>query len=180
MNGKLLRVFVELVKARLQGDWVVIGGSVLPLLGVDHRVTLDIDLAGPPESTQTDTLRLMEIATELRLPPEAINQAGAFFLRQIKAWKENIVLFAETKKCRIYRPNCCLYIKLKMDRLSESDLADCIKMIRLEPPSSRERKELIALLKKPLKNRGESRQEGIRRLIEVLREDLRFAREKNE
>jgi len=43
-------------------DWVILGGAVLPLLGADHRRTVDIDVAGPEEATNEDTIALMERA----------------------------------------------------------------------------------------------------------------------
>lgn len=33
MNASLLKRFVELAGERLEGDWVILGGAVVPLLG---------------------------------------------------------------------------------------------------------------------------------------------------
>ena len=38
-----LRKFIGLAADSIVGDWVVIGGTVLPLLGAGNRATLDID-----------------------------------------------------------------------------------------------------------------------------------------
>ncbi|MFM8316166.1 MAG: hypothetical protein ACKOA8_17945 [Deltaproteobacteria bacterium] len=68
INSKTTQRFCELAAKELKGDWVILGGSVMVLLGVKERFTVDIGLA-----------------------PEAINQAGAFFLNRIPNWKDNLV-----------------------------------------------------------------------------------------
>ncbi len=129
VNQRLLQRFLRLAGKKLTGDWVLIGGSVLPVLGITHRVTLDIDLAGPPKSGQQQMLVLMEIAESLGLPVEAINQAGAFFLRKIKGWQRSIVLLHQGESATFYRPDVSLYLQLKLERLSESDLEDCLALV---------------------------------------------------
>lgn len=126
---KLLKKFVQMAAERLSGDWIIIGGTVLPLLKIDYRVTVDIDVvAGHQRSNEQDAL-LMELAEELGLPVEAINQAGHYFLHKIKDWQNQMVLLAKGKNAKIYRPNATLFILLKLDRMSESDLTDCQAMI---------------------------------------------------
>ena len=83
INTKISKKFLELAAKELKGDWVVMGGTVMVLMGVNERFTVDIDLAGPKTATQADTLKLMTIAEKIGLAPEAINQAGAFFLNRI-------------------------------------------------------------------------------------------------
>jgi len=132
INKETLLKFIEKAEQRLQGDWIIIGGAVLPLLGLSHRVTMDIDIAGPTESTQAETLALMEIAEELGLPVEAINQAGAFFLRRIKGWKKMLVPLSSVnseQRATFFRPQATLFILLKLGRFSESDLQDCLVFI---------------------------------------------------
>lgn len=133
IDQKKLNRFLQLAGLRLHGDWVVIGGSVLQLVGAGYRVTNDIDLAGPENATQKDSVILMEIAEELGLPVEAINQAGAFFLSKIPHWKKMSVLHYEGKNADFYRPNSTLFLLLKIPRLSESDLTDCLKFMELFP-----------------------------------------------
>ena len=43
LDSRTLKSLVENPGQRLEGDWVVIGGNVLPLLGVEHRTTRDPD-----------------------------------------------------------------------------------------------------------------------------------------
>jgi hypothetical protein len=129
IDSQIVKRFAKKASDELPGDWVIIGGSVLPLMGIDHRVTVDIDVAGPDTVKQQHVLKLMKIAEGLGLAPEAVNQAGAFFLHKIKGWEKHLVLIQEGKKGRVFRPNLNLFIRLKIGRLSESDLGDCIKMI---------------------------------------------------
>jgi hypothetical protein len=130
ITSSVLKKFVALAIKRLKGDWVVIGGTVLPLIKIDERVTVDIDIAKVDRAAQDQTLELMEIAEEIGLPVEAINQAGSFFLHRIPHWKSKLILVSESKSARIYRPNGTLFLQLKISRLSASDFSDCLAMIR--------------------------------------------------
>ncbi|MEI6399611.1 MAG: hypothetical protein WCO71_12655, partial [Pseudomonadota bacterium] len=76
-----------------------------------------------------DILTLMEISQSLGLPIEAINQAGAFFLHKIQNWENKLILVHKEQKASIYRPNLELYLRLKIARLSESDLEDCLRYL---------------------------------------------------
>ena len=131
INAKLMKKFLEKAVNKLSGEWIIIGGTVLPLLGIDHRVTLDIDIINLNfESSNNDSLKLMEIANELKLPIESINQAGAYYLSKIEDIAEHLVLLQQSKKCKIYRPDAYLFIKLKIERFSETDLEDCVQFIK--------------------------------------------------
>jgi hypothetical protein len=114
---------------RLSGDWVILGGAVLHLLNLDIRVTTDIDIAGPVTATTKDTIVLMDIASELGLPVEAINQAASYFLFKIAGWEKSLVLIHEGQSARILRPDVNLFLQLKISRLSESDLMDCLAIL---------------------------------------------------
>ena len=130
ITSSILKKFVSLALKRLKGDWVIIGGTVLPLIKIDDRVTVDIDIAKVDKSGSDQTLELMEIAEDLNLPVETINQAGAFFLHRIPNWQSKLVLVSESKTARILRPNGTLFLQLKIARLSTSDLSDCLVMIK--------------------------------------------------
>ncbi|MFH1532879.1 MAG: DUF6036 family nucleotidyltransferase [Pseudomonadota bacterium] len=129
LNREALLTFLELALERLDGDWILIGGAVLPLLGIAHRTTVDIDIVGPPGATQEQTLVLMEIAEELGLPVEAINQAGAYFLRRQEGVEEQLLPLASRAGTTIFRPTATLYVLLKLSRLTETDLDDCRRML---------------------------------------------------
>jgi len=131
LDAKTLARFVALAGDRLQGEWVVIGGCVLPLLGVEHRITVDIDIAGPDDTDMGRMLVLMEIAEELGLPVETINQAGSHFLRQIEDWPEHLVEIHRGKTATLHVPDATLFLLLKLRRLSEADLLDCLEMLGL-------------------------------------------------
>ncbi len=129
LNREALSKFIALSLERLEGDWILIGGAVLPLLGIEYRTTVDIDIVGPPGATQEQTLVLMEIAEELGLPVETINQAGAYFLRRQEGVGEQLLPLARSPKTTIFRPTATLYVLLKLSRLTETDLEDCRRML---------------------------------------------------
>lgn len=131
LDRETMRRFVALAGDRLGGDWVVMGGTVLPLLGVEHRVTVDIDVAGPDEAGMEQTLILLGIAEELGLPVEAVNPAGAFFLRRVRGWKSHLVEIHRGRRARILVPDATLFVLLKLGRLTEADLSDCLAMLEL-------------------------------------------------
>jgi predicted nucleotidyltransferase len=131
ITAKLIKKFIAKALHALEGDWVIIGGTVLPLIGVDLRETMDIDIVGFNNSdTNIQTIKLMEIAESLGLPVETINQAGAYFLQKIPDFENELVLIDGSDSCRIYRPNAYLYLLLKTSRSSSSDIQDSIAFLR--------------------------------------------------
>ena len=152
INTKISKKFLELAAKELKGDWVVMGGTVMVLMGVNERFTVDIDLAGPKTATQADTLKLMTIAEKIGLAPEAINQAGAFFLNRIPRWEDNLVPILQTKQFSLSRPNSFLFLQLKIARLSESDLGDCLNMLKIEPLTTKQVQSLKTEINKALRN----------------------------
>jgi hypothetical protein len=131
INVKLMEKFLTKASLKLNGDWIIIGGTVLPLLGIDYRVTVDIDIINLNfSSSNNDSLILMELACELKLPIESINQAGAYYLSKVKDVHEHLVLLKKSKTCNIYRPDAYLFIKLKIERFSETDYLDCLQFIK--------------------------------------------------
>ena len=117
--------FLNSVADEISGDWLVIGGSLLAILGAHQRVTADIDIC-PIENMNNDLqLELMNLAVKCGLSIEAINPAADFFVKQIPNWKSSIVLLKKGHTGAIYRPSLELYFKLKLARCSESDVADC-------------------------------------------------------
>jgi hypothetical protein len=125
LNSKLLRKLLKSAGDHLEGEWLLVGGTLLPAVGLDVRATVDIELIGLGEKESAQTLELMELAESLGLPIEMINPIGAFFLRKLSYKKEDLILLSEGKTAKIYRPSAHLYWKLKLGRLSETDLIDC-------------------------------------------------------
>ena len=121
--------FVNSVADEISGDWLIIGGSLLAILGAHQRVTADIDIC-PIEKMNNDLqLELMNLAIKCGLSIEAINPAADFFVKKIPNWKSSIVLLKKGQKGAIYRPSLELYFKLKLARCSESDLEDCLSFL---------------------------------------------------
>jgi len=170
IDDKLLWRFVKRVGERLSGDWVLIGGTVLPLLGVKKRITLDIDICGSLSSTQSDSLRLMEIALELGLPVEAINQAGSHFLHRIKDYSKHLVELHRGKKARIYRPDATLFLLLKIGRMSETDVSDCLDFLKITKKSDHlDLKRVMGALQKAIKEeRAVARKTRLHQLLESI------------
>ncbi|MGZ3795699.1 MAG: DUF6036 family nucleotidyltransferase, partial [Pseudobdellovibrionaceae bacterium] len=118
---------VERVSEELTGEWIIIGGTVLPLVGIDYRVTVDVDIISFGGADNQSQLGLMNIAAGLNLPVETINQAGGFFLQKVSGWQQKVKLIRKGTKSSVYRPNLELYFILKLARLSASDMEDCLE-----------------------------------------------------
>ena len=129
INKKILGKFLKIAGDRLTGDWILIGGSVLPALGIDVRTTVDIDFIGKTDQQQMQNLELMNIAVELGLPVETINQAGAYYLTKIPDYDKHLVKLHKGKKATIFTPDLYLFLKLKLERFTESDFTDCLEYI---------------------------------------------------
>lgn len=172
MDKKLLDKFIQLLGEKVSGNWIIIGGSVLPWLGASCRHTKDIDIVGPKDSSQMDTLLIMEIAQSLGLPIEAINQAAAFFLYRISDWEKNIVLIYKGHKASVFRPNATLYILLKLKRFSEGDYEDCLNMIEFsknKKESIRKQKILESLQKKIKKSDNKIQKNRLQKFLSFLK-----------
>lgn len=157
INKLLLKKFLKSALESLTGEWVLMGGTVLPLLKIEHRVTTDIDFVGLSKPTQEETLKLMEISEKLGLPIESINQAAAYFLFKIPNFKQHLVILERTQKTTVYRPDMILYVELKLPRLSESDLMDCIEYIKFsksnkELPAEGDAKKLLQKIEKQIRS----------------------------
>ena len=132
LNEKTLKRFLQLASERLTGEWVLLGGTVLPLLGRDYRSTTDIDFVPVGEVSMSENLKIMQICEELGLPIETVNGAAQFFLSRIPHFKNHLILISESVRSKIYRPNLYLFIELKIARLAASDLTDCLEMLKLD------------------------------------------------
>lgn len=62
LDPVLLKKFLKIAGEKLTGKWVLIGGTVLPLLNSDYRTTVDIDIVSIDDENQGNTLKLMKIA----------------------------------------------------------------------------------------------------------------------
>jgi hypothetical protein len=172
MNQKTMKKFIEIASETLTGEWVVIGGTVMAVLGIDYRVTVDIDFVNlKNKNTNTDSLMLMEIAEKLGLPVESINQAGAYFFSKITDAEDHLVVIKKTSCCTIYRPDVYLFVKLKLGRFTQTDLDDCLVMIKHHKEEFQAvKKDLHKLVKAKLSSKEVVTEELKSRLISFLEE----------
>lgn len=130
LDSKTLALFLDKAVNKLTGRWILIGGTLLPAVGIDIRSTVDIELIGLGKNERSMSLELMNLADNLDLNIEAINQAADFFLQKIKFDESDLVILQQSKNCKIFRPSASLYLRLKMARLTESDLQDAIEYFK--------------------------------------------------
>jgi hypothetical protein len=170
MNHNTMKKFVEIASENLTGEWVVIGGTVMAVLGIEYRVTVDIDFVNlKNKSSNSDSLKLMEIAEQLSLPIESINQAGAYFLSKINDVQDHLVVVKETKNCKVYRPDVYLFVRLKLGRFTQTDLEDCLVMIKHhEDEFQSAKKELLKLVKAKISSKETVSEELKKRLNAFL------------
>jgi hypothetical protein len=120
---------VDAVAERLAGEWLLVGGALVALWLEPRRTTEDIDILGL-RGTAEERWALMALAVELGLPVEAMNSAADFFVRRIEGWRDELEPFRRGARGRVYRPTVTLFLLLKLGRLSEQDLADCLAALR--------------------------------------------------
>ncbi len=131
IDGDVSRKLFRALEGKIHGEWVLLGGALLPALGETYRVTYDIDLAALADVSQSETLALMEAAESIGLPIEAVNTAAAYFLLRINDFKKHLLPLFEGKNLKIFRPDVELYWRLKLSRLSETDALDCIRYLEV-------------------------------------------------
>jgi len=124
VNRDSIPALFEAIARDISGDWVLVGGALLRVLGLTDRVTIDIDLVPLGKVTNRDQLAVMEIAEKNGFPPEAVNFGAEYFVKKQKGWEKELVLLRDTGKARIYRPTKRLFRRLKEGRATETDLAD--------------------------------------------------------
>ncbi len=131
----------------LEGDWLLVGGAAAAVWFLSERVTEDVDLVSLRGSRE-DRLALLALAERLGLSPEAFNSAADFFVHRIPGWTEEMELLRQGRGARIHRPTVTLFILLKLGRLSEVDLDDCLALLRVARETSRpwDRARVIAAL----------------------------------
>jgi len=168
LDSKILKKFLTLASDQLTGNWILIGGTLLPALGLDVRSTMDIDFVAEDTESTNQTLLLMGIAEQLKLPVETINQTGAYFLKKIPDYKERLILMKQGKQASIFRPELDLYIELKANRLTETDLQDCFSYLKFckKKKEKFDSKKTISFLKKRI--RSEKNIEKTNRLKALL------------
>jgi hypothetical protein len=168
LNSKTLQLFLKNAVRELKGEWVLLGGTLLPALGIDIRSTVDIDLVGLSKKEAAQNLELMRLASAMGLSIESINQAAAFFLKNVDYTARDLKVLKKSKSAVIYRPSFALYLKLKTARLSPTDLLDCEAYFHYCKRADKlDIHEIAAILKRTLES--EKSDEKKLRLLELQR-----------
>jgi len=58
-----------------------------------------------------------------------VNSAAEFFVNRIPDWREQVEPFRAGAVGRVLRPSPTLFLLLKLARLSDTDLADCVALL---------------------------------------------------
>ncbi|MEM1031582.1 MAG: hypothetical protein AAF928_07765 [Myxococcota bacterium] len=119
---------IDKIADELEGEWLLIGGALVALWLNPRRITEDIDIIGLDDGS-SQRWQLLALAEAEHLPIETLNSAADFFVRRIASWREDIEVFRDGRRGRIHRPTPTLFVRLKMARLSEQDLDDCLGLI---------------------------------------------------
>lgn len=119
---------VEAAGERLTGDWVLVGGALAALWFSPERATEDVDLVAVVDE-QGRRYELMGFALAQGLPIEAVSSVADFFLRRIPGWQDELEVLHAGPRARILRPSPTLFLLLKIGRMSEADLDDCLGLI---------------------------------------------------
>lgn len=128
LDRERLDQLLDAVLRDLEGDWLLVGGALASLWLESRRVTEDVDMVGL-EGTQAERLRLMQFAESQGLAVETVNSAVDYYLRKIAGWRDELVVFRQSERVRIFRPSPTLFLLLKLGRLSEQDLDDCVALL---------------------------------------------------
>ncbi len=125
LDSALLTKLLRRAADQLKGEWLLVGGTLLPAVGINVRSTVDVDLIGLTTAESAQQLELMELAGSLGLPVDTINQTAAFFLKKVGYTKIDLIVLHQGSTATIFRPSLALYWRLKCGRLSETDAEDC-------------------------------------------------------
>jgi len=171
ITESLIQTFIEKAKDVLEGDWLILGGSLIPLIDKNYRSTMDIDVVRLGGASNEDTLKLMSLAEEIGLPVEAINMAAAFFVNKIKNPERKVIELFRSKRLRLLRPNFYFYLELKSARLSETDASDILRYLSytIDQKEDFERQASCDLLEEQLnKDTNPERNKRRKKIIKAL------------
>jgi hypothetical protein len=113
----------------LDGDWLLVGGAFCALWLNERRQTEDIDIIGM-RGEHAERMAVMSFCAAHGLPVEIVNSAADFFVRRIVHWQAEVEPWRSGKRGRILRPSPTLFLLLKIGRLSEQDLEDCLALLQ--------------------------------------------------
>lgn len=128
LDRQAIERIVRAIGDRLAGDWLLVGGALVSLWLDSRRMTEDLDVIGMT-GTQQERFALMQVASDLGLPIEAVNSAADFFVQRIPGWRQEVEPLLRGARGTVFRPTPTLFLMLKAARLSAQDLADCEAML---------------------------------------------------
>lgn len=128
LDAALVARLLDAAQEKLEGEWLLVGGALAAVWFSPERVTEDVDLVGLDATTNEQRLALMQLASEVGLPVEAVNSAADYFVRRIPGWRDELEVLRRGSRATVYRPTPTFFLLLKL-RLGEQDLDDCFGLI---------------------------------------------------
>ena len=128
LDTSAVLALLDLAEQRLEGEWLLVGGALAGVWFSPERMTEDVDLIGLA-GTNAERLALMDLANTLGLPIEAVNSAADYFVRKTPGWREELEVLRRTERLTILRPTPTFFVVLKLGRLTEQDLDDCLRLL---------------------------------------------------
>ncbi len=129
VDPRSLQKFVQLMGDELRGDWVFCSSVILPLLSVSSNVYSEIDIALPQDVDTTNIVRLFSIAERLGWPVETVQLHATHYAQSIADWRRMVLPLRKSKNCGVYRADVNLFVAMRMQRLTEADLTDCLDYV---------------------------------------------------
>jgi predicted nucleotidyltransferase len=162
LDRQRVRFLIDRAKATLEGEWLLIGGALLALTVDERRTTEDIDLIAMSDSN-AQRQSLMKLADESGFPVESVNSAGDYFVRKIDGWRDELEVLETGANCVIFAPSPTLMLLLKIARLSEIDMEDCLSVVKIHGPRI-DRARIAAALAAAHATASADRQQRLERL----------------
>jgi hypothetical protein len=132
LTRRQIESFVRAVGEQLDGEWLLVGGGAAAMWFLPGRVTEDIDLFGLGASNR-ERADLLELAERESLPLEIVNTTADHFVRRVQDWRGQLEVLHRGSRAVVYRPTATLFLLLKIARLSETDLGDCLALLDFAP-----------------------------------------------
>lgn len=150
------------------GDWLLVGGGAVALWLSARRTTQDIDIV-PFIAAPEARYALYGVAHDLGFPVEVVNSAADFFVHRIDDWRTMTVELLRGQLGTIWRPTATLLILLKLGRMSERDLEDCLAAV-LGAPDELDHPRILSAVESADGNTRDvvARRETLARAVEAV------------
>lgn len=103
LDRQAIERIVRAIGDRLEGDWLPSGGALVSLWLDSRRMTEDLDVIGMSGTLQ-ERFALMQVASDLGLPIEAVNSAADFFVQRIPGWRQEVEPLLRGARGTVFRP----------------------------------------------------------------------------